>query len=327
MSKSLTSNSFAGSYPFCFIVGPRKETFYAHSELVAGSSNSLYALVNGAMIEANQRCATFEDVDEDTVVQFIEFLYTKDYTVPDPKTVLEPSDIVHEVDGEKGDQSLRDLTGSEDSIERKLAFISKKSKKRSKKPQSNRWREESPPEEWVHPAEASPPAASPPAAPPPAEEMYLEDIPGPQKCKRDRAWMAFTNKAEVLHRKSWEPRQNTESCEEYTEVFLCHARLYVFSDRHGIESLRELSLQKLRLTLSKFHLFDERVPDVVELVSYTYRHTMEHDRGIDKLRNLVMDYVICNLEIVFKNKNFKQMLIEAGALSKDLVWKTLERLD
>ena len=130
----------------------------------------------------------------------------------------------------------------------------------------------------------------------------------------------------MRHHEPWEPRQNKESCEDYTQVFLCHARLYVFSDRYGIEPLLELTQQKLRLTLSTFNLFDERVSDIIELVRYTYEHTMEHEEGIDKLRSLVMDYVTCQMEAIVKDKDFITMLQEPGALAKDLVLKSLRRL-
>ena len=36
------------------------------------------------MVEAEERCALIEDVEEETFVRFIEFMYTNDYAVPDP---------------------------------------------------------------------------------------------------------------------------------------------------------------------------------------------------------------------------------------------------
>jgi len=46
------------------------------------------------MKEANQKYAILEDVDGDTMAPFIEYLYTKDYTVPDPQIVLNIPDSV-----------------------------------------------------------------------------------------------------------------------------------------------------------------------------------------------------------------------------------------
>ena len=126
--------------------------------------------------------------------------------------------------------------------------------------------------------------------------------------------VTIQEKAYVRHHEPWKPRQNKESCEDYTQVFLCHACLYVISDRYCIEPLQELALQKLRLTLSTFILFNERVSDIVELVQYTYAHTMEHEEGIDKLRSLVMDYVVCQMEAIVEDKNFITLLQESWCI-------------
>lgn len=64
-----------------------------------------------------------------------------------------------------------------------------------------------------------------------------------------------------------------ELCEDYTEVFLCHARLYVFAEKYDIEPLRKLSKQKIHQTLIGFHLYTERVGDIVVLLRYVYANT------------------------------------------------------
>lgn len=40
----------------------------------------------------------------------------------------------------------------------------------------------------------------------------------------------------------YEPRKNVEECEDYTDVFLCHARVYIIADRYDIPGLRILAL-------------------------------------------------------------------------------------
>jgi hypothetical protein len=276
----ITRDSFIGSHPFRFLIGDDKKTFYVHTDLVAQHSSALAALVSGRMAEAKESCAFLEDVDEGTFVRFVEYMYTNDYSVPDPVIVQMASDSTFEND--------------QDGIEETAAVD-----------------EPQPPMELA-----------------PAEDPVISEEEYPQReCKKDQVWSEFTEKAHVKHHEPWEPRQNTESSEDYTQVFLYHARLYVFSDRYCIEPLQELALQKLLLTLSTFTLFNERVSDIVELVQYTYAHTMEHEEGIDKLRSLVMDYVVCQLEAIAKDKNFITMLQEPGAFAKDLVLKSLRRLD
>jgi hypothetical protein len=281
------------------------------------------------MTEAREKCAFLEDIDEDTFMRFIEYLYTDDYSVPEPEIVVKPSDIALE-DGLdrtwETDSAIEPMTQLSRVIGQEQAesavveedtwrFGHKKDKKNKKTSKGNLWREE------------------PEMLPEPEPQPYHQDVFGfgeaqsQRECKKDRLWSAFKKKAYVKHRASWEPRQNKESSEIYTPVFLCHAHLYVFSDRYGIEPLQQLTLQKLRLTLSRFSLFKDRVPDVVELVKCIYKHTMDHDQGIDRMRSLVMDYVVCHLEVIAEDANLKQLLQEPGALAKDLLLKSMQRLD
>jgi hypothetical protein len=54
---------------------------------------------------------------------------------------------------------------------------------------------------------------------------------------------------------------------------------------------------------------------------------MEQEQGIERLRSLIMDYVICHVEAIVKEKKRNAMLQELGALAKDLFLKSLRRLD
>ena len=40
-------------------------------------------LINGDMVEATEKCAVLEDVDEDVFVRFCEFAYRGDYDIVD----------------------------------------------------------------------------------------------------------------------------------------------------------------------------------------------------------------------------------------------------
>ena len=263
------------------------------------------------MAEAKESCAFLEDVDEDTFVRFVEYMYTNDYSVPDPVIVQMAPDSTFE-NGQDGIEETAAVDEPqptpihEDDWSFGVSPSKKVMKKKGRVSNDNLW--------YMEKALMADPAIP--------KEKYPQ-----RKCKKDQLWSEFTEKAQVKHHEPWEPRQNTDSSEDYTQVFLSHARLYVFSDRYCIEPLQELALQKLLLTLSTFTLFNERVSDIVELVQYTYAHTMEHEEGIDKLRSLVTDYVVCQLEAIAKDKNFITMLQEPGALAKDLVLKSLRRLD
>lgn len=97
--KKLTERSFLASKPF-LIIGPDGSTFYIHGQLLIECSNVLAVAVNGQMKEAETKVinieAVDEDLDDDTVMRFIEYAYRGDYTVPPPDVVLAAKDIEHE---------------------------------------------------------------------------------------------------------------------------------------------------------------------------------------------------------------------------------------
>lgn len=139
-------------------------------------------------------------------------------------------------------------------------------------------------------------------------------------------WESFKAKAD-LDSSASQQSSNQDHGEEYTSIFLCHASLYVFADRYGIGLLGELAIKKLRRVLSRFTLHAERTNDIVELVKYIYANTMDLDTGIDRLRDLISDYVVCHLEKIVKDEAFSKLLQENGDVAKDLMPKITQRLD
>ncbi|KIW11513.1 hypothetical protein PV08_10814 [Exophiala spinifera] len=329
--------SFLSSPPFRFAVGPDKKVFYVHSALVAKHSDTLAALITNGMRESEQGLAVFDDIDEDTFLHFLEFAYTGEYTVPPPEVIPEPVKDIPD----KPDESPPAEEFTESSPE---------------DPQPD------PADELIEvpaPESADYPEAEP--EPVPAEDIWNGhdwgwghakkkkekskkkwfDDPSPEvpedqhaqvqtrnKAKiRSDLWLEFEASAHVKKITPWSPYVNVEPCEDCSVVFLCHAKLYVFSDRYTIPPLRDLVLQKLRLTLSRYNLFESRTEDVVQLVGYTYRNTMDMSPEMDKLREVVMDYLVCHVETIAKDKKFLKLLEGLGALARDLVLKLLPRLN
>ena len=245
-------------------------------------------MVGGPMSEAKDRCLLLDDVEEDTVALVLDFMYRGDYKVPEPEILPKQSDVPDDISSDADrDGDVNDDWNLPD-------------KRSKKKPKSTNL--------WVG-------------------ETLNEDFEGDNVRKKDQVWNAFIKQACVHHVKPWEPRSTNKSREDYTKVFLCHAKLYVFSDRYGIHSLRDLTLQKLRLTLSRFTLHTDRVPDVVELIKYTYSNTVDHEEGMDVLRSLVLEYAICNLEHILKDETFRTMLVQEGVFAREVVERLLRRLD
>ncbi|OJD24008.1 hypothetical protein ACJ73_04636 [Blastomyces percursus] len=120
-------------------------------------------------------------------------------------------------------------------------------------------------------------------------------------------------------------RPNTEACEDYTPVFMCHSSLYIFGDKYDIAPLRQLALYKLHNCLCQFTIYKQRVADVAELVRYAYEYTL--DRHDEPLRSLVAQYIAANVESLTGAPEFNDLLQEPGPHAKDLVCLMVGRLN
>lgn len=113
-------------------------------------------------------------------------------------------------------------------------------------------------------------------------------------------------------------RPNESSSEDYSPVFLGHARLYVFAEKWGIESLQTLALHKLHATLCGYKPYKGRYGDVVELIKYTYQNTPTQKRK-DRLRALVTKYVVQEQIQIAKSEPCLSLVEDEGSFARDLL--------
>lgn len=131
-------------------------------------------------------------------------------------------------------------------------------------------------------------------------------------------------KAEMLQR--FEPRCNSSSRHNFTCIFLAHARLYTFADMRLVQPLKSLALHKLHKTLRGFQLYERRIGDVLELARYAYDHgpARTSDGAIDDLRNLVVQYIACELDTIGKHEEFRNLMEEGGEFVGDF-WSIVQK--
>ena len=151
-------------------------------------------------------------------------------------------------------------------------------------------------------------------------------VPQASQSKKYGLWDNFKNASYAIS-PPFQPRKNRESWEDYTEVFLCHAKLYVFADMYDIGPLRDLSLHKLQRTLAEFTLYDQRVEDIVRLLRYSYSNTTHHPGSVDNLRSLVVHYSACVVDELWQSVEFQSLLEEMASFGRDLIKQMLKRLD
>lgn len=118
------------------------------------------------------------------------------------------------------------------------------------------------------------------------------------------------------------PRKNTEGCEDYTEVFLCHAKLYVVADTYDIPSLKQLSLHRLHATLKEFTLYPSRMNDIATLAKYVFENTLPQD----KIRDMVTLYYACIVEDARKQDGLESLIQEIPDFAFGLISEMSNRL-
>lgn len=123
-------------------------------------------------------------------------------------------------------------------------------------------------------------------------------------------------------------RANGGVNEDYTEVFLSHARMYVFADKYFIQDLKTLALEELHQTLASFNLYPERTGDIVALLRYVYLNTSPPTNDGENLQTLLRDYVEYKMSALMKDEEFKDLLIEdGGPLLRDFITMVAKRID
>ena len=115
------------------------------------------------------------------------------------------------------------------------------------------------------------------------------------------------------------PRGNVAPEEDYTEVFLGHARMYVFAEKYDIQPLKTLALLKLHRTLSIFTLFPERIGDIMTLLKYVYANTAETVDGNEDIRPMLAHYIGTEMETLSKDGEIKDIMLDNGEMLGDFL--------
>ncbi|KAF2713723.1 hypothetical protein K504DRAFT_530661, partial [Pleomassaria siparia CBS 279.74] len=267
---------------FTFIVGKEKKAIVVHANAIAATCDQMNVLINGNMNEAKTRCAEIENVEVEDFIRFCEYAYRGDFTVPTWK-----QDEALITDGQDPDALLDDPKPEVEEL----------------------------PEEIV------------------TESVSVPAFGNvPKKKRRIKLRDRFENhiyqsdndgtKAKILDQ--FNAYANDKADQDFTPVFLAYAHLYTFAQFRSIESLKALTLQKLHSTLKKFVLYRRRVGDITKLAEYAYTSDDLPSRGengtIDSLRQLVVEYIACEIDIIGKCEEFVDLLEAGGEFVGDL-WR------
>lgn len=115
------------------------------------------------------------------------------------------------------------------------------------------------------------------------------------------------------------PRSNLHPQEDYTEVFLAHARLYVFAEKYDVQPLKKLCHQKLQQTLAIYTLYPERVGDITCLLKYVYANTAETVDGTEDIRTMLAHYLGTEMDTLIRYGEIKDLMLDNGEILGDFL--------
>lgn len=279
------------SPPFRFIVDGIP--VYIHASLVSKHSKPLERMIHGQMVEAQQGFAVLKEVDEGTFTRFAQWAYKGYYSAAEHEESPE--------ENHKQPTSNEKECEADDFLASGLAHIN--------------W------SDWplldqntlFQKKEAQDNAAV--SAP-----LMLSTRQDLKEAFISREFTVRQNSISIPP-----PRANRNLTEDYTGVFLSHARLYVFADQYDIQPLKTLALEELQLTLASFTLYPERTGDIIALMRYSYANTCEPVAGVEDIRTMLTAYMSYEVDTLMKDKAFKDLMVEdGGALLGEFI-KVMEK--
>ncbi|KAK7957986.1 hypothetical protein PG988_012834 [Apiospora saccharicola] len=269
-----TFDAILKSRPITFVVGANKTEFTAHAGVLTRVSDPIEVLLDGHMKEAKEGRVTWDDVDDETFVRFIQWAYTEDYSTAEPDILLDASNI--QIGASAGSS-----TSKPQQAEKPLHSVQDRS-----------------------------------------VDTASQTTQGGVR-SGDMAKQFTTSTDYALAYIDFEPRINSEGCEDYTKVFFCHASLYIIADKYDITPLSELSMHKLYATLKAFKLYSSRVSNILSLAELVFENTCDGD----KMRTMIVHYCACIVEDLTKCEKFHLTLQAYPDFSSALITKMTERLD
>jgi hypothetical protein len=113
---------------------------------------------------------------------------------------------------------------------------------------------------------------------------------------------------------------------EYAEIFLIHARLYVFADQYDIQELMHLAATKLESSLESFKHFGHRAADVVQVARYVFENTQSGLEHQDELRHVIVNSITMDFEELIRSREISDLMSEGGDLVTDVCLKVAQRI-
>jgi hypothetical protein len=258
--------------------------------------------MTGPMCEAKDGTATIHDVEVDSFTRFAEYIYGADYNAVQPILA-----------SEKPEKAPYDYAFAEPPMEEPVPAV--------EEPDMEEPAAEAPAveDDWLFSGWSSRKGAGKAISKPTLPSLADYSVVSP-----------VTEAFPVVLRAispSTNPIEDCDTLWDFTEVFLCHARVYSMADRFQVPRLKELAISKIHMLLRQIVDYDHcYLSDLVSLLDYVYSHTMHLESTREPLRDLLAHYVAWDFRIRMEDEDFKAFLAENGAFAQDVCEKVSMRL-
>lgn len=108
--------------------------------------------------------------------------------------------------------------------------------------------------------------------------------------------------------------QSTATVDDYTEIFLCHAKVYHLAWITDWAALCHLSFYRLTRLLVRFNLCDKRTGDIVPLLRFVFVESEQ----MEDMERLLEYYVSWNVETMMQDMNFRCLLNRVPSIEKSI---------
>ena len=142
-------------------------------------------------------------------------------------------------------------------------------------------------------------------------DSYAFELNGARKIK---LWDQFTRRVSALHVSDEAPYLVTLVRRVPGNIFLSHAKVFVFAEYWGVTRLRELSIQRLGKLLEATELTEAKVEDVAALMEYGYDEPRP-----EELTSLLLLYSASKIDKLWKSERFRKVVSTHGELAISLI--------
>lgn len=247
-------------------------------------------MINGRMSEAVNEVASLEDVETETFVRFIQWAYTGSYNVGRNNNNNNKNDV-----GANHNGLLREATIDDDEPNPMMRrYIASRSRNKKGGYTEDDYFSRSP----------------------------LENL---RKAFGERDYPVIESSLLVEQSPSSYNNNNREHSKEHRrpDIYLLHAKLFVFAEKYDIQPLKMLAIHNLHLALSRYQLLLQHISDITDLIRYSYENTHASD---DLLRELLASYVELEMAVLIEAKPFEELLEEGGDFVGDFLKRVKKRI-